>query len=200
MQNTCTDQQSLEGESSEVFRHTLSFHTLEGSEDLLDSREAWTDSSKHHILCRHFELKLEAETWKAIPGLWMQPCPLPCTGASSSKHNIPPHSLPSAPCSSSHLPSSTFPGHCSALQPSTTPGPHRLTLHVPLYPTSLTAPPDKVIPATTPCLLPGKKNIWVLTLILSACPLLLTTGREWRQKAGPFPASSLPTREPVGLK
>lgn len=55
-----------------------------------------------------------------------------------------------------------FPGHCSALQPSTTPGPHRLTLHVPLYPTSLTAPPDKVIPATTPCLLPGKKNIWVL--------------------------------------
>lgn len=61
MENTCTNQQSLEGESPEVFRHKLSFHTLEGSEDLLDSGEAWTDSSKHHIICRHFELKLEAD-------------------------------------------------------------------------------------------------------------------------------------------
>lgn len=29
MQNTCTDQQSLEGESPEVFTHKLFFHTLE---------------------------------------------------------------------------------------------------------------------------------------------------------------------------
>lgn len=69
MKNICTDQPSLERESPEVFIHKLFFHTLQGSEDLLDSGEAWTDISKPHIMCRHFELKLRPETWKAIPGL-----------------------------------------------------------------------------------------------------------------------------------
>lgn len=108
MQNTCTDQQRLEGESPEAFRHTLSFHTLEGSEDLLDSREAWTDSSKHHILCRHFELKLEAETWKAIPGL----CgcsPAPCLARRHRVRNITSH--PTA-FLQPHAAAPTFPAQC----------------------------------------------------------------------------------------
>lgn len=107
-QNTCTDQQSLERESPEVFTHQLFFHTLEGSEDLLDSGEAWTDIHKHHIKCRHFELKLEAGTWKAIPGLCGCSSALH-RGTESETQPPTPQPLPPAPCSSSHLLSSTFP-------------------------------------------------------------------------------------------
>lgn len=102
------------------------------------SGEAWTDISKHHIICRHFELEIQPETWKAIPGL----CgcsPALCLAQRMELETQPPSAhtpqpLPSAPCGSSHLPSLTFPSHCSALQASTTPSLHKLNSPCPSLP------------------------------------------------------------------
>lgn len=81
MQNTCTDQQSLEGEKCSC---TSFPSTPRRDQDLLDSG----DISKHHIKCRDFELKLE----NSPRAVWMQLCPLFCTEARSQKHNLSPHS------------------------------------------------------------------------------------------------------------
>lgn len=110
MENTCTDQQGLKGDSPEVFIHKLFFHTLEGSEDLLDSGEAWTDISNDQIIRRHFELKHDQRHGKQSQGCVSAALPsaLP-RGMKLETQPLTPQPLPSGSSMELHVAAPTFP-------------------------------------------------------------------------------------------